>query len=156
MNVHEVVPALTYKDMDDDVAVDDWQIVDEATETIIITAAEITAWDHAYYQMNKANPYTHPPPAPPDGFGAPNRRMLTVPMGDCTADPACTGSCDIPLLGFGCFFLLQQVKLNGNDAEVYGQFVDGCGAYGSPGPDPGSGPGPYIIQLYEDTGSLDS
>ncbi len=82
--------------------------------------------------------------------------MLTIPMGDCMADPACTGTCDIPLLGFGCFFLLQKAKIKGNEAEVYGQFVDGCGAYGAPGPDPGSGPGPYIIQLYEDVGSLDS
>ena len=151
VNDSEVVPALSYKEM----AVDDWQIVDAATETVVITVDDITAWDYPFYQMKMAIPsYTNPPP--PDGSGAYDRRMLTIPMGDCMADPACTGTCDIPLLGFGCFFLLQKAKIKGNEAEVYGQFVDGCGAYGAPGPDPGSGPGPYIIQLYEDVGSLDS
>ena len=98
--------------------------------------------------------YTHAPPAPPDGLGAYDRRVLTIPMGDCTT--AISGSGDIPLLGFGCFFLLQKAVQRGNNAELYGEFIDGCGAYGAPGPNPGSGPGPYIIQLYEDTGSLDS
>ncbi len=98
--------------------------------------------------------YTHEPPAPPDGLGAYDRRVLTVPVGDCTA--TVSGSGDVPLLGFGCFFLLQRAVLKGNNAELYGEFVDGCAAYGPPGPNPNSGAGPYIIQLYEDTSSLDS
>ncbi len=147
VNVHEVVPPLAYENIDAD---PEWEIVIAGTMTEI-TVAGITAWDHDYYQTNMA-PYDYEPP--PVGMGQYDRRMLTVPMGDCSV-PCAGATCNIPLLGFGCFFLLQKVSL-GADPQVYGQFVDGCGAYGSPGPDPGSGPGPYIIQLYEDVGSLDS
>ena len=66
------------------------------------------------------------------------------------------------MLGFGCFFLLQEsVVVNkadtggtpGNDAHVYGQFIRDCNAGGLPGPAPIDGPGIYIIQLYKDPDS---
>jgi hypothetical protein len=52
----------------------------------------------------------------------------------------------------GCLFhLLQEAEQKGNESHVYGQFIgNGCGVTGNPGPDPASGPGPYIIQLYKD------
>ena len=59
------------------------------------------------------------------------------------------------MLGLGCFFLTQPAEQNG-DQRIYGQFVSGCKANGVPGPDPGSGPGPYIIQLYKDPDSVDT
>jgi hypothetical protein len=62
----------------------------------------------------------------------------------------------VPLLGFGCFFLLQQAAQSGNESYIFGEFISDCEAGGMPGPDPTAIPGPYIIQLYRDYGSTDS
>ena len=63
---------------------------------------------------------------------------------------------EVPLLGFGCFFLLKQAQQQGNESYIYGQFLEDCRAGGMPGPAPTSVPGPYIIQLYRDYASTDS
>lgn len=75
------------------------------------------------------------------------RRVLTIPIGNCTG--TVNGQGTVPLLGFGCFFLTQPVA-QGGQQEIYGEFIDSCDAAGTPGPDPGAGPGPYLIQLYKD------
>jgi len=155
VNVTEVDPLLDYQNIDAD---PEFEIV-EAGTTTEITAADLAAmlapWNYDYYQTRVSmGDYTHPPPAPPDGSGAFGRRVLTVPIGDCSSTTS--GAGDVGVLGFGCFFLLQKAVQKGNEAELYGEFIDGCDAYGPPGADPGSGTGPYIIQLYEDVGSLDS
>jgi hypothetical protein len=51
--------------------------------------------------------------------------------------------------------MLQQIG-GGVDKNIFGQFVEGCLAGGAPGPNPGDGPGPYLIQLYKDPDSGDS
>ncbi len=57
----------------------------------------------------------------------------------------------MPLLGFLCYHLIQRAEQKGNESHVYGQFIgSGCQINGRPGPTPGVGPGPYIIQLYKD------
>ncbi len=100
--------------------------------------------------------YDHNPA--PGGPGRYERRVMALPIGDCSE--AINGHGFVPLLGYGCFFLLQQVKQQGNEAKVYGQFVEDCRTGGSPGPQPGGGPtggnGPHVIQLYEDPDSIDS
>ncbi len=88
------------------------------------------------------------------GVAAFNRRILSVPVGNCTGTS--NGSTTVPVLGFMCFFLLQQVNQQGNNDYVFGQFIGNCDVNGVPGPNPGSGPGPYIIQLYHDPSSGDS
>jgi hypothetical protein len=98
-----------------------------------------------YATMN----YTDPPP-----LGEHERRILTVPIGDCSGTT--NGQGDVPLYGFGCFFLLQPASQKGNEAEVYGQFVDDCGVRGFADRDPGTGPGPYTIVLFKDPDSVDS
>ena len=87
----------------------------------------------------------------PDFGGTYLRRELTLPIGDCTNTT--NGSGPVPVLGFGCYFLLQKVDHNGHSSEVYGQFIRDCNAGGVPGPAPGDGPGLYIIQLYKDPDS---
>ena len=87
----------------------------------------------------------------PDLGGRYLRRELALPIGDCTNTT--NGSGPVPVLGFGCYFLLQKVDHNGNTSEVYGQFIRDCNAGGLPGPAPGDGPGLYIIQLYKDPDS---
>jgi hypothetical protein len=88
----------------------------------------------------------------PDGVA--NRRNLTVTIADCT--PRAAGASSLPIMGFGCYFLLQDVAKGGNKNEVYGQFNDSCEASGNTGPDPTDIPGPDKIILYKDSDSIDS
>jgi Flp pilus assembly protein TadG len=83
------------------------------------------------------------------GSGVFGRRILAVPIGDCTNTT--NGQGEVPLLGFLCYHLLQPAVQKGNESHVYGEFIgDGCRISGRPGPNPGTGPGPYVIQLYKD------
>ena len=88
------------------------------------------------------------PPALADGIGAFQRREAAIAIGDC--DGTTNGQGEVPLLGFGCFFLLQEAEQQGNESYIYGQFLEDCRAGGMPGPEPTTIPGPYIIQLYRD------
>lgn len=99
-----------------------------------------------YKAAYDATSYDHPD-------GEAERRIVAIPIGNCTGTTNGQGS--VEMLGLGCFFLTQPAEQNG-DQRIYGQFVSGCKASGVPGPDPGSGPGPYIIQLYKDPDSVDT
>jgi hypothetical protein len=92
-------------------------------------------------------------PAPTD-IGAFQRREAAVAIGDCSGTT--NGQGQIPLLGFGCFFLLQEASQQGNESHVYGEFIENCRTGGVAGPAPTAIPGPYIIQLYRDFDSSDS
>ena len=101
---------------------------------------------------NSAN-YTYQPI--PTGPGVAYRRMVTLPITDCSSSGG--GKKTLPLLGFGCFFLLQEVIQQGTIAYVLGEFIaSSCDGNGVPGNAPNTGPGPYIIQLYRNPGSPDS
>ncbi|MGF2736184.1 Tad domain-containing protein [Marinobacter sp. DUT-1] len=91
------------------------------------------------------------PDAPPTG--QPGRRILTMPVGNC--DGLANGQSSVELLGFSCFYMVDRMQQAGQ-AVFYGQFKDDCGGNGVPGPDPGVGPGPRIIQLYKDPDTFDS
>ncbi|MDH3645825.1 MAG: Tad domain-containing protein [Gammaproteobacteria bacterium] len=115
-------------------------------------------FNHTMYTAASAGgPYDYAPA--PAGLGHFERRVLAVPVGDCTETTSGHGF--VPLLGYACFFMLQKVSQQGNDAHIYGQFIENCRAYGTPGPQPGggggaTGVGPIVIQLYEDPDSTDS
>jgi hypothetical protein len=98
--------------------------------------------------------FTHPgDPGEPDA-GLPGRRVVTIPIVDCS-DQISGTSQPAAVKGFGCFFLLQPVlKGGGNRDWIFGQFVDECTATGNPGS--GSGPGPHKIVLHDDPASTDS
>ena len=81
-------------------------------------------------------------------------KLLQVPVGNCSGTSG--GSTTVPILGFACFFLLQEETQQGNSSYILGQFEGNCTVNGTPGPAPSSGPGPYVIQLYHDPGSGDS
>ena len=109
------------------------------TSGSVITYDEFYDWSE--YQA--ALPATEPQGT---AFG---RRTVAMPVGDCTNTT--NGQGDVPVLGFLCYHLLQPAQQKGNESQVYGQFIpDGCPITGFPGPAPGMGPGPYIIQLYKD------
>ncbi len=127
---------------------------DSATDTItsgeggpVVTTANDISFNYADYQQKYAT-NTYDIQAAPVGYGVHERRIVSVPIGDCSG--ATNGSGDIPVLGFGCYYLLQPVEQKGNEAHVYGQFIAACESGGVPGSTPGAGPGPYIIQLYKD------
>lgn len=122
-----------------------------------ITAANIaeTLYDYDEYVEDLADPANYDyQPLNEGGTGAFERRVLAVPVGDCSGTTNGHGS--VPLLGFACFFLLQPAVQQGNEAYVYGQFVEDCAVNGTPGPAPEAGGGPTIIQLYDDPTSNDS
>jgi hypothetical protein len=95
--------------------------------------------------------------------GVPQRRVLAVPFVDCSGINQ--GQSSLPLVGLGCFFILQPVQQGGpagggNDSNVFGEFIGDCGAGGTPGPDPNPNPeentGIYKIVLHNDPLSPDS
>jgi hypothetical protein len=92
-----------------------------------------------------------PSPAGPAVF---DRRNMPIYIADCTGSN--TGQTSMPILAFGCFFLLQEASQKGNQAELYGEFLEQCSAEGVSGQQPSVVPGPYRIQLYKDSGSIDS
>jgi hypothetical protein len=95
--------------------------------------------------------------------GVPHRRILAVPFVDCSGFSP--GQSSLPLVGLGCFFLLQPVLQGGpagggNDSNIFGEFIGDCGAGGTPGPAPNPNPtentGIYKIVLHNDPLSPDS
>lgn len=130
--------------------------VQQGTNGPIITASNINlifSYQNYLAELGTPADYTNPPVTgnPPGAF---NRRMISVPIGNCSAGGG--GSSTIPILGFGCFFLLQEPTHQGNTDWILGQFIGTCDVNGTPGPAPASGPAPYRIQLYRDWNSGDS
>jgi hypothetical protein len=107
-------------------------------------------YNFADYESDVADEnFTHPEP-----LGARDRRTMPVMIADCTA--GYTGKSTMPLLGFGCFFLLQKSIQKGLESEIIGEFAKECSTPGFAGPDPTNIPGPHIIQLYKDSDGNDA
>jgi hypothetical protein len=75
------------------------------------------------------------------------RRMLKIVVGDCTGKQ--NGSTSIPVLGFGCYFVVQPMDKGGTNSQIFGQFVKECEGDNVAGPSPSTDAGPQIIQLYK-------
>lgn len=92
--------------------------------------------------------------------GAFERRILKIVVGNCKDLKG--GATQVPVLGFGCFFLVQPGVHTGGDAQIFGQFIEECEGDGVAGPKPVNDQGPLLIQLYKtfidgwDTPSKDS
>jgi hypothetical protein len=112
------------------------------------TADEIDYNYANYIQDSQNGPHQFPPP-----FGAYGRRVMAMPVADCSGDE--TGQSTLAVDGFACFFMLQPVA-GGPDKEIFGQFVTDCVSGGTPGANPGNASGPFVIQLYKDPDSGDS
>ncbi|EPF9307150.1 pilus assembly protein TadG-related protein [Vibrio vulnificus] len=88
--------------------------------------------------------------------GQPWRRVLPIPMVDCSGSSG--GTTTYTVVEVGCFFLLQRVPTNnsGIGQVVFGEFVDSCVVEnGSIGNTPGN-QGAYKIVIYEDPNNGDS
>jgi hypothetical protein len=111
-------------------------------------AAALTFNYANYTSVTSANYDTSVPPA------VPKRRVLAVPLGDCTG--LANGRNTVTISGFACVFLLQALGSGATDNEIYAQITSGCDANGIPGAGVSGAAGPYRIQLYKSTGSPDS
>lgn len=89
----------------------------------------------------------------PEGPAVFKRREAALPIVDC--DPIGQRKNDLPVLKFGCFFLLQRASTSAKKTRVFAEYIEKCEAGGRPGSNP-SGTGPYVIQLYRDSASQDS
>lgn len=141
--VQEPIPLLDYD-----------SATDEVTQggAVVTDGSQIDFGYDDYVGRVQSASYDYQPS--PNGIGAFQRREVAVAIGDCST--ATNGQGQVPLLGFGCFFLLQEAQQRGNESYVYGEFVEDCRAGGMPGPSPTTVPGPYVIQLYRDPDSTDS
>jgi len=91
--------------------------------------------------------------------GTPGRRLVGVPIVDCSTIVNGQGTLNILPNGLGCFLLLQPLVQQGNKNYIFGQYVPG-GSHGCPG-DGAAGPaaggsGLYKIVLHKDANSGDS
>ncbi len=119
----------------------------------VVMATEPGIFDYVIYVHHSENPAYHDVMEGEPPLGAKWRRILAMPVADCSGDES--GQSTLDVIGFACYFMLQPVG-GGEDKNIFGQFVNGCLAGGAPGPSPGAGLGPYLIQLYKDPDSADS
>jgi hypothetical protein len=123
---------------------------------VVVTAQNFHQLGFTYEDY--ANATANGPHNFPDPTGRPQRRVLAVPFVNCTN--TVNGHGTIPVVGLGCFYLLQQVVQRGNENFVYGEYIGNCAAGGTPGsipdPNPEAGPGLYTIVLHNDPLSPDS
>jgi len=118
--------------------------------TVVTTASQLTFNYASYNSLLTSKSYdTQPAPSGTAAFG---RRILAVPLGDCTG--AANGKNTVTVSGFACVFLLQQLPSGSNDT-IYGQIISSCESGGKPGTGGGT-TGPRIIELYKSAGSPDS
>jgi hypothetical protein len=118
--------------------------------TIVTTAGQLN-FNYASYTALLQNKAYDTQPAP-GGTAAFGRRILAVPLGDCTG--AANGKNTVTVSGFACVFLLQQLPVGSNDT-IFAQIIGSCDAGGKPGTGGGTS-GPHIIELYKSAGSPDS
>jgi hypothetical protein len=136
-----------------DLQVDDSGVITLENGSRIVTDASDLDFNFGDYSSRVgAGDYDVEPD--PIGPGAFSRRNMPVYIANCEGKN--TGATALPVLGFGCFFLLQEAIQKGSDAELYGEFQNECNSEGVSGPDPSEIPGPYRIQLYKDSDSYDS
>jgi Flp pilus assembly protein TadG len=139
------------------------QCTDATCQTIVNGAGTVItnssqdptySYEGMYLPSVLAGNYNFPPA--PGGIGVFNRRVLAVPVGDCTQSTPAGGP--VPVLGFACIFTLQDVDATGDPTtgQVFGEVLQSCQVNGTPGPTPNNAPGAYSIQLYHVAGSPQS
>jgi Flp pilus assembly protein TadG len=127
-------------------------IMEGATDITTITPASSQAASLSFNFGNYSST-----PATSDGLtvppAVPQRRVLAVPLGDCTG--LANGRNTVDIKGFACVFLLQAVGTGAVNNTIYAQITSGCDANGRPGVG-GGVVGPHQIELYKSAGSTDS
>jgi hypothetical protein len=120
-------------------------------QTVVSSSGNLTAGSDAIFDYNDWRTSTAACVAG-SGSGCQSggvfeRRMLKIVVGDCTGKQG--GSTSIPVLGFGCYYVVQPMSGGGTDSQIFGQFVKECEGDNVPSPTPANDSGPQIIQLYK-------
>ena len=104
---------------------DDGQRVETSRRggTVVTTASQLSFNYASYTALLTSQSYDTQPA--PNGTAAFGRRILAVPLGDCTG--LANGKNTVTVNGFACLFLLQQLP-NGSNDEIYGQILSSCDA----------------------------
>lgn len=113
----------------------------------VVTTHDPVIFHTEYANRLDGGPYDHPPPE-----GRPNRRVVALPVIDCTVP--INGSQNVPLLGGACFFLTRPVRES--DGAIFGQLIERCEANGSVAEDPDEDSPFYDIRLFRDFASNQS
>ena len=92
------------------------------------------SYSYDQYVADESTPAAYNNTPLPNGPGVFNRRVLQVPVGNCSGTAG--GSTSVPVIGFACFFLLQEEKQQGGSSYILGEFVGDCTVNGTPGPAP--------------------
>jgi len=141
--IDEVEPGLSLND--------DGDIVDGAGAPI--ESDDITDWGFDQYSSQTADCVLDPSDSACEPGGVEQRRVLAVPIGDCSSTT--NGSGTVPMYGVGCFYIMQKVIQQGTEAQVYGQFVDECEVKGF-ATEPDDSEGSVPIWLFKDPGRDDA
>ncbi|MCG9598844.1 Tad domain-containing protein [Vibrio sp. Isolate25] len=87
--------------------------------------------------------------------GQHDRRILVVPIVDCSS--ASGGTSSFTVTALGCFFMLQEAPSNnGSKQPVIGEYLEDCSARGGNPGQNSSSDGPYLIVLYKDPSGEES
>lgn len=113
----------------------------------ISTADGTALFDYNDWRTRTATCVDNPSAAGCRNGGVFERRMLKIVVGRCSGTDG--GTASVPVLGFGCFFVLQPMEQQGGSAWLLGQFIQECEGDDLPGPNPATESGPQIIQLYK-------
>lgn len=118
---------------------------------------EVNDYWYSDYKMDQALGNYDNMPLDAGGTGVASRRVLTVPVGNCTGTENGRGSVEV--YGVACMFMTHPGTHAGNTQNIYGEFIGECEADGDMDefPEgPGVGFGVYKIILYKDPDSLAS
>jgi Flp pilus assembly protein TadG len=110
------------------------------------------SWSYSDYLSESVN---CPTLSDCEANGEVDRRMLKVPIVDCTS--ASGGTTQLSVEAIGCFFLLQQAPTsNAGGQAIFGEYIKNCTIDGGGVGSGGSNEGPYRIVLYKDPLSEES
>lgn len=141
---NSTVPALSLDDDDSTILYDESDPVQADSDGNISSSGGVQLDDYNDWVERQAD---CPSGSYCQSNGARERRMLKIVVGNCTGQN--NGQSTLPVLGFGCFFILQTVAQQGTEAQIFGQFIRECEGDNVPGPNPVNDVGPQIIQLYK-------
>ncbi|WP_038175013.1 pilus assembly protein TadG-related protein [Vibrio pacinii] len=111
------------------------------------SGADGQGWSHQDY--DSAMPCTGDSACRIESGGQFDRRILVIPIVDCSV--ASGGTNTFTVTALGCFFLLQQAPTSNSGKEaVFGEFLHDCSAYGGTPGQNSDAEGPYLIVLYDD------
>lgn len=116
-------------------------IADYPPDLVINSPSTYSAYSAAYANPNSSF----------HSDGQEGRRILTVPIVNCAGIQ--NGQSQLPLLGFGCYFIRQKIEQGGQNSYIVGELIEECDASGSPGAVTPALGGPQKIILYNDPGN---